>query len=439
MHYLGRRLPALTLAMIGLALAALVAALVGGCAARSEPSPTVAPTQTTEPTATSQPTRTPTPPATDLPVPRQTSTPAPEAPDEGDDVEAEASSLVSGEIGSTAPELEGVSGWIQTDPFTIESLRGGVVLIDFWTYTCVNCIRTLPYLKSWYERYADLGFTIVGVHSPEFEFEKLRINVEKSIEEHGLEYPVVQDNEFSTWRAFENRAWPAKYLIDKDGIIRYTHFGEGAYDETEEQIRELLTEAGADVSDIVPGADPGPAPDSQAFQRDGTGQTRELYAGYERNFAVRGAYVANPEYYSAPIDSPSIYMPPDDYRNHFLYLNGSWTKGAESLTHGRQTDDLEDFIALRFHGTSVNVVTDFDDGEPIRVYLTINSQPVPEDARGFHVQLEDDGRTFFDINESRMYNLVRLQEYGGHDLKLSSDSDRFSVFAFTFGSYSDGP
>ena len=338
-----------------------------------------------------------------------------------------------------APELEEVSDWIQTEPFTIESLRGGVVLIDFWTYTCVNCIRTLPYLKSWHDKYADLGLTIVGVHSPEFEFEKLRVNVEKSMEEHGLEYPVILDNDFGTWQAFENRAWPAKYLIDKDGIIRYNHFGEGAYDETEEYIRELLVEAGADLSNIAPDTDPGPTPDRRAFQPDGTGQTRELYAGYVRNFSVRGAYVANPEYYAAPIDEPSTYFSPDAYRNHFLYLNGSWIKGAESLTHGRETENLEDYIALRFHGTSVNVVSDFDGGEPIRVYLTLNNEPIPQDARGSNVQVDDDGGTFFEITEARMYNLVRLEEYGGHDLKLSSDSDRFTVFAFTFGSYAEGP
>ena len=423
----GRPIPALAAAIMALAM---LAALAAGCA-RAEPTPTTAPTHTPEPTATAQPTPTPLPPATD--------TPEPEAAAGAEDAAPPTITPTPGTVGSAAPELAGISGWIQTEPFTIESLRGGVVLIDFWTYTCVNCIRTLPYLTAWHDRYADLGLTIVGVHSPEFEFEKLRGNIEKSIEEHGIQYPVVQDNEFETWLAFNNRAWPAKYLIDKDGIIRYSHFGEGAYDETEELIRELLTEAGADVSAVAPGADPGPDPDSQAYQRDGTGQTRELYAGYVRNFAVRGAYIANPDYYSAPLDMPYDYTPSDEYRNHFLYLNGSWIKGAESLTHGRQTDSLEDFIALRFHGTSVNVVTDFDGGEPIRVYLTMDSEPVPEDARGSHVQLDDDGSTFFEINEPRMYNLVRLEEYGGHDLMLSSDSDRFSVFAFTFGSYAEGP
>ena len=422
MHYLGRK--TLGFALIGLLVLGTLAA---GC--RSAPGPTEAPpTETPEPTATSLPTRTPLPPATATPAPR-----------EADDVDAVAAVLAAGEVGSVAPELTGVSSWIQTEPFTLESLRGDVVLVDFWTYTCVNCIRTLPYLKAWHEQYADLGLTIVGVHSPEFEFEKLRDNVEKSIEEHGLQYPVVQDNDFGTWRAYENRSWPAKYLIDKDGIIRYTHFGEGAYDETEEQIRRLLTEAGADVSAIAAGTDPGPAPDSKAFETDGTGQTRELYAGYKRNFSPRGAYVANPDYYPAPIDSASDYVPPEGYRNHFLYLSGSWIKGPESLTHGRETGNLEDFIALRFHGTSVNVVTDFDDGEPVRGYLTIGSEPLPEAGLGFDVQRDDDGMTFFEVDEARMYNLVRLEEYGGHDLKLSSDSDRFSVFAFTFGSYVEGP
>ena len=143
----------------------------------------------------------------------------------------------TGRIGNEllAPELTQVFSWINSEPLTLEGLRGDVVLIDFWTYTCINCIRTLPYLKDWHDKYADLGLTIIGVHTPEFEFEKKKENVIDAVAEYGLEYPVVQDNDFGTWRAFENRYWPAKYLIDKDGYIRYSHFGEGAYQETEEE------------------------------------------------------------------------------------------------------------------------------------------------------------------------------------------------------------
>ena len=126
-----------------------------------------------------------------------------------------------GSIGSQAPEFAGISSWINSEPLTMADLRGGVVLVDFWTYTCVNCIRTFPYLKEWHEKYADVGLTIVGVHSPEFEFEKIRANVVRSSQGSGLTYPIAQDNDFVTWRAFKNLAWPAKYLIDAEGIVRY--------------------------------------------------------------------------------------------------------------------------------------------------------------------------------------------------------------------------
>ena len=164
--------------------------------------------------------------------------------------------------GPAAPQLVGISGWINTEPFNLDELRGKVVLIDFWTYTCVNCIRTLPFLKEWHDKYAERGLVIVGVHSPEFEFEKVTENVEAAVVDYDLKYPVVQDNDFQTWRAYSNRAWPAKYLVDKDGVIRYSHIGEGAYQATEEKIRELLVEAGGKVYDVPvggvvrPGRDP---------------------------------------------------------------------------------------------------------------------------------------------------------------------------------------
>lgn len=143
-----------------------------------------------------------------------------------------------------APELIGIAGYINApDNLTIASLRGKVVLLDIWTYTCINCIRTLPYIESWHEKYADDGLVIIGVHSPEFEFEKDYNNVLAAVEKYGLQYPVVLDSEHATWNAYQNRYWPHKYLIDANGRIRYDHIGEGGYDETEAKIVELLSEA----------------------------------------------------------------------------------------------------------------------------------------------------------------------------------------------------
>ncbi len=140
------------------------------------------------------------------------------------------------------PEFVGIASWINSEPLTLEGLRGSVVLVDFWTYSCINCIWALPHLKDWYEKYTDKGLVIVGIHSPEMRAEKKREKVLAAVEEHGLKYPVAQDNDFATWRAFGTVAWPTLYLVDKDGIIRYSHFGSGDYEQTEMKIQELLAE-----------------------------------------------------------------------------------------------------------------------------------------------------------------------------------------------------
>jgi len=152
-----------------------------------------------------------------------------------------------------APEFSGISQWLNSEPLTMEGLRGDVVLIDFWTYTCINCIRTMPYLRDWNEKYADRGLTMVGVHTPEFDFEKITDNVVAANDELGVVWPVAQDNDFRTWRSYNNRYWPAKYLVDANGVIRYRHFGEGAYEQTEHHIRALMAEAGYEVPDVTIG------------------------------------------------------------------------------------------------------------------------------------------------------------------------------------------
>ena len=391
------------------------------------------------PTSTSVPAAEPTATATVAPTPTEQTIEATSVPTEEPEEEpTEAPRRVGGEVGNLAPELQGITGWLNAEPFTLESLRGNVVLIDVWTYTCVNCIRTLPYIKEWYDKYADKGLIIVGVHSPEFEFEKVRENVEGAIEEYELKYPVVQDNDFRTWRALSNRYWPAKYLVDKDGVIRYRHFGEGAYDQTEQQIRDLLEEAGFQLAGTSASMDSGPTFDERALSPT-TGQTQELYAGWDRNSGFI-SYIAGVKYYEADLGAAVDYVDPGEkYRNHALYLHGSWTKTSESLLHGRKTMNMEDYIGLRFNGTSANVVLDFDGGDPYKVAVTLEDEPLPETYHGLDIQVGSDDTTYMVVDGPRMYNIVKLPEYGGGNLKLSSDSDRFSIYAFTFGSYPDVP
>ena len=372
-------------------------------------------------------------------APRPTATPAPQPTVSV--AESHAAKLLPPT--TPAPGFRDVTSWINTEPFTLEDMRGKVVLIDFWTYTCVNCIRTLPYIKSWHSKYADSGLVIVGVHAPEFEFEKDRQNVIDAMEEFGLEYAVFQDNDFGTWRNYNNRYWPAKYLIDKDGFVRYTHFGEGKYQETEDLIRVLLEDAGADLSGISPESAPEPVRDSAANVADPSMlQTRELYAGYERNIGALQSqaippYILHPEYYEK-FDADVLYTDPGDHRNQFLYLHGLWRNEAERLVHARSTEGYDDYVALKFYGTSVNVVMGLESDEPYTVRVTLDDRPLTETQAGVDVMFDSDSESFVLVEESRMYNLINLPEYGGGELKLSSESDKFTVFAFTFGAYEGG-
>src|SRR3989344_2877906 len=303
-----------------------------------------------------------------------------------------------------APELISGGSWFNSTPLNLVQLRGKVVLVDFWTYTCINCIRTLPYLKSWHEKYSEKGLVIICVHTPEFEFEKNPINVQKAVSDFGLKYPIMQDNNYATWRAYSNRYWPAKYLVDKNGNIRYSHFGEGKYDETEKAIQALLAEAGTDVSDMQV-----TNPTYQVQSR-----TPELYLGYWRiaNFASPERIVE---------DESAIYSVPTDLkRNTFAYL-GNWTvgyqramptKGATLLLH---FDAKEVFLVMRPKNGSGQVKVSLDD--------TLVSNQAGEDVKNGTVTVTAD----------RLYKLIKLPAGGAHILKLEFLDDNLELYAFTFG------
>ena len=361
-----------------------------------------------------------------------------EPADISDSISLVTTGQVGGMVGDQAPEFRGISNWINSQPLLMEELNGKVVLIDFWTYTCVNCIRTFPYLREWNDKYKDKGLVIVGVHTPEFDFEKVTANVAASIAEHDLTWPVAQDNDFGTWSAYSNRFWPAKYLVDNDGIVRYTHFGEGAYIETEEQIRNLLEESGASLGDVKISTAEEPVADNRAYSRDqATRITREIYGGFRRNSSSQGIYVAHTEYYDGA-NQTLEYVDPGGHQNQFVYLNGLWTNGDEKLKHARETQDYSDYIALKFFATSINAVIDPEGGPPFEVQVTIDDRPLTSEEAGADLIVEG-GRSFFKVDEPRLYEVVALPEFGGHELKLSSNSSDFAFFAFTFGAYAQGP
>ena len=411
---------------IGILIFALATLLTLSACGSDEPTATAVP----QPTATSVPD----PTATSAPDPTPEPTEEPTA--EPEPTEAPAARTEPVELFDK--DVRNIDGWINSEPTSIAQLtsEGKVVLVDFWTYTCVNCLRTLPFLREWQDKYADNGLVILGVHAPEFEFEKEIENVQMSVDEEGIEWPVALDNEMSTWRSFNNRYWPAKYLIDTNGEVRYTHFGEGAYRETELEIRHVLEESGYDVSGI-------PIGEVENTSRDDTARsvTRELYGGYDRNYSVYGLYAAQDEYYVGPdreVEYEDIYAERNSYPPQKFVLSGLWRNEQEAIVHARETMDLSDYIALRFHGRSANVVIDPPEPDEFKVYVELDGRWLMENEAGDDIVFDDEGRSYFNVDEGRMYKIVETPEYVEDTLKLSSDSPNFAIFAFTFGTYDGG-
>jgi thiol-disulfide isomerase/thioredoxin len=305
-----------------------------------------------------------------------------------------------------APEIIAGGQWFNTKPLTLKELRGKVVLIDFWTYTCINCQRTLPYLKSWYEKYHDKGLVIIGVHTPEFEFEKNPKNLEKAIADFGLKYPIVQDNNYDTWNAYSNRYWPAKYFVDKNGKVRFTHFGEGGYDESEQMIQQLLAEAGMPIQNI------------SISNPSYTVSTRspESYLGYGRI-----QYLVSPEQIVA--DKPVTFTAPTSLSlNEFAYT-GEWTLKEEQALPSKKA-----YLIYNFDAQQVFLVMRPQNGASSRVRVYLDEKVVDSQNAGADVQ-----NGIVTVTSDRLYKLIKLPKEGQHILKLEFLDGNIELYAFTFG------
>ena len=287
------------------------------------------------------------------------------------------------------PALDGATGWLNSGPLTTDGLRGRVVLVQFWTYTCINWLRTLPYVRAWAEKYRDQGLVVIGVHTPEFSFERDEANIREAIESMAIGYPVAVDSDYRVWEAFANHYWPALYFVDATGRIRHHVFGEGDYDVSEQGIQQLLAEAGADVGD-QPLVSVSPEGAEVAADWDDL-RTGETYLG-----DARGSDFASPE---RATSERSRYTIPSHLRVNHWALDGSWTVGSEAAV----LDEAGGRIAFRFHARDVNLVMGpLTRGGSGNFRVLLDGGP-PGGAHGADVDDQGDGM----LAGQRLYQLIR--------------------------------
>jgi len=315
------------------------------------------------------------------------------------------------------PELKGATGWLNSKPLTKASLKGKVVVLDFWTYSCINCLRAMPYINAWYQHYKDSGLVIIGVHSPEFDFEKDPANVRKAIDQFKVAYPVALDNDFALWKAFNNKFWPAHYFVDANGKIRGHHFGEGKYARSERTIRQLLTEAGAknlpEPLDDAAGAGVSAASDAANVG------SPETYVGFERaeNFASPGSFAK---------DSEKTYDAPKTLTLNQWALAGRWKVGAEQASLAGAPGR----IVFQFRARDLHLVLGpGKDGKPVRFRVTIDGH-APGADHGMDIDEQGNGT----VRDQRLYQLIRQKgAVGEHQFAIEFLDANVAAYSFTFG------
>lgn len=301
--------------------------------------------------------------------------------------------------------------WFNTDnPIKISDLYDTVVLIDFWTYSCINCIRTLPFLKQWYEKYHKYGFEIIGIHAPEFGFEKDALNVKNAIKQYDIPYPVVLDNDYKLWTVYNNNYWPAHYLFDSTGKIRYTHFGEGEYKKTENMIIELLKENGKDIKEEMYTPEKTPV----NFGKIGSPET---YLGYKRmvGFASQEQLIE---------DKPQYYTIPDEIKKNRVYFQGLWKIEAEKSVLAEPIGQ----IVYRYSANKINLVMGAKSS--VKAQILIDGEKLQIGNKGDHIS--DQG--FITVKDYNLYNLINTRNYYEiHTCTVIFYDGEVEVYAFTFG------
>ena len=315
------------------------------------------------------------------------------------------------------PSLGGATEWLNSPPLTAAGLRGKVVLIDFWTYSCINWLRSLPYVRAWAEKYKNQGLVVIGVHTPEFAFEKNVDNVRRAAKDMRVDYPIAIDNDYAIWRAFKNQYWPALYFVDAQGHIRHHHFGEGEYDQSEMIIQQLLSEAGiGGIGHELVSVD---AHGAEAAADWGSMKSPETYVGYERteNFASPGGAV---------LDKRHVYAAPAQLKLNDWALSGDWTVEKQAIVLNKANGR----IAYRFHARDLHLVMGpAARGASVRFRVLIDGQP-PRADHGIDVDEQGNGT----VTEQRLYQLIRQRKpIADRQFEIEFLDSGVEAFAFTFG------
>jgi cytochrome c biogenesis protein CcdA/thiol-disulfide isomerase/thioredoxin len=330
---------------------------------------------------------------------------------------AAVNTAVAGSDQGPMPSIEGAITWLNTTPLTNQELKGKVVLVDFWTYSCINCLRTLPYVKAWAQKYKDAGFVVIGVHTPEFAFEKDLNNVASAVKDLGITYPVAIDNNYTIWRAYKNQYWPAHYFIDKNGRVRHHHFGEGKYEESEKVIQDLLGEKEGAPADFVKVTGEG----AQAPTNTKIIKSRETYLGYSRaeNMQVTPAVV---------MDAEANYKLSKDLALNEWGLTGNWVIGKQEATLKKAGGK----ITYRFQARDVHLVLGPSKaGKTIRFKVTVDGK-APGKMHGMDINEEGIGK----VEKNRLYQLIRQDSAPSYEEKtfeIEFLDNEVQAFAFTFG------
>jgi len=314
-----------------------------------------------------------------------------------------------------APNLVGIAHYLNTTPEELaKKMENKVVLYDIWTYSCINCIRTLPFITSWDEKYSDQGLLIVGIHSPEFEFEKDPQNVKIAIEKYGITYPVVMDNDMKTWKAFENNYWPRKYIADHEGNLRYDHIGEGAYQETEKIIQQLLDERSTalDLENISKNK----LVSIEEFEHT-LFRTPELYFGYK--FAQNRNQLGSDEGFQP--GRIVKYTEPNNIELNKFYLIGNWKNNEDSM----ELTETSGSIKVLFDAKEVNIVT--ENNAQLEIFL--DGIPLTKEHAGLDINFENK----IDVSNAGMYNIINSETSISHIMEIRIDGKEFQAFTFTFG------